>query len=70
MDGIFKILCLHGKYPFGFLHPVKIIYMGLEFYNAMVKNIFYFIFPNAMQMQKNKYAKVKINLCKVKSKYK
>ena len=52
MDGIFKILRLHSKYPFGFLHSVNIIYMGLEFYNAMVER-FYFIFSNAMQMQKN-----------------
>jgi hypothetical protein len=35
----------------GFLHTVKIIHMGLEFYNAMVKR-FYFIFLNEMQMQK------------------
>jgi hypothetical protein len=35
--------------------------MVLEFDNAMVK-IFYFIFPNAMQMHKSKYAKVKVNM--------
>jgi len=44
MDGIFKFLRLHGKYPCGLVHPIKIIYMGLKFYNAMVKR---FLLSNA-----------------------
>jgi hypothetical protein len=48
MDGILKFLCLHGKYPFRFLRTVKIIYIGLEFYNAMVRIfILYFTKCNA-----------------------
>ena len=63
MDGIFKFLHLHGKYPFGFLRSVRIIYMGLD--NLIWwKKIF--LFSNVVQIQKNKYAKVKVNLCKVK----
>jgi hypothetical protein len=45
----------------GFLHTVKIIHIGIEFYNAMVKR-FLLYFPNAKQMQKSKYAKVKVNI--------
>ena len=67
MDDIFKFLHLHGKYPYRFLYNVKIIYMGLE-YNAIVKRVLLYFFKcNAIA--ENKYAKVKVNLCKVKSKH-
>ena len=50
-------LCRHSKYSCGFLHTVKIFTWGLGFYNAIINFLFYFL--DALQMWKNKYAKVK-----------
>jgi hypothetical protein len=61
MDGIFNFYASTVNLSYGFLHTIKIIHMGLEFYNAMVKR-FLLYFLNAMQMQKSKYAKVKVNM--------
>ena len=61
MDGIFKFVRLHGKYPCSLLHSVKIIYMGFEFYNAMVKR-FLLYFSKCSAVEENKYAKVKVNM--------
>jgi hypothetical protein len=55
MNGIFKFYASMVNISYDFLYFIKIIHMGLEFYNAMMR-IFIFLF--AIHILKSKYAKV------------